>query len=248
MPGSTQEEFLKNIRYALGKIGPIKAPDYLPLKIKRKDQIKKIVTIEARVQFRRRELIEKLGEMASLNGWNVFRAASPEKLVDYVVALTNENKAKSIVRSNHEVFKRVSLDSAIRQHKGKLTTVAANRLISQATLREIMAHADIGITGVDYAIAETGTCVLVPRQGVSRMVSLLPPIHVAIVESNQVYETLDDIFALRRLAFLDGRGNTGRYLNFISGPSRTGDIEQTIITGVHGPVEVHMVIMDAIYS
>ena len=77
------------------------------------------------------------------------------------------------------------------------------------------------------------------------MVSLLPPVHVAIVESNQVYESLDDLFALRRLAFLQGRGDMGSYLSLISGPSRTADIEQTIVVGVHGPVEVHMVILEA---
>ena len=101
----------------------------------------------------------------------------------------------------------------------------------------------MGMTGVDDASAETGTCVLVPRKGVSRVVSLLPPIHVALVEPHQVYETLDDLFALRRLAFLLGRGDMGSYLSLISGPSRTADIEQTLVVGVHGPMEAHMVIL-----
>ena len=73
---------------------------------------------------------------------------------------------------------------------------------------------------------------------------LLPPVHVAIVEPHQVYETLDDLFALRRMAFLEGEGDMGSYLSLISGPSRTGDIEQTIVIGVHGPTEVHMVILN----
>ncbi len=60
----------------------------------------------------------------------------------------------------------------------------------------------------------------------------------------QVVESLEDVFILRRLAYHQGSGDMGSYMNFISGPSRSGDIEQTIVTGVHGPVEAHMVILE----
>ena len=108
-------------------------------------------------------------------------------------------------------------------------------------LREKAIHTEIGLTGVDYAIAETGTCVLIPRKGVSRLVSLLPPVHIAVVERGQVLPSLDEIFTLRRDAFNDG--NLGSYMNFISGPSRSADIEYTLVTGVHGPGEVYMVLI-----
>lgn len=244
MAGISRDEFLDNLRRVMGKAGPTREPDYVPLKLRRTDQRQRVVTIEARVQARRTELLNQLSNAASRQGWQVHRAASAEDVVSYVVDLARKKSAGLIVRSNHEVFKRLPLDAALRREGARVTTVAAGRATGQAQLREEMARADLGITGVDYAIAETGTCVLVPRQGVSRAVSLLPPLHVAIVEPHQVYESLDDLFALRRLAFLQARGDMGSYLSFISGPSRTGDIEQTIVTGVHGPVEVHMVIMD----
>ena len=79
----------------------------------------------------------------------------------------------------------------------------------------------------------------------SRAVSLLPTVHVAIVEARQVYENLDDLFAVCRLAFQDNRYDMGSYMSFISGPSRTADIEQTIVVGVHGPKETHMVLLDS---
>ena len=104
-----------------------------------------------------------------------------------------------------------------------------------------MESADLGITGVDYAIAETGTCVIIPRAGVSRLVSLLPPVHIALVESGQVLPSLDELFTLRRDDFLNG--NLGSYMNLITGPSRSADIEYQLITGVHGPGEVHMVLI-----
>ena len=126
----------------------------------------------------------------------------------------------------------------------RLTVATARGDSQREALRNDIARADMGITGVDYAIAETGTCVLVPRQGVSRLVSVLPPVHIAVIEAHQVYETLDDLFALRRLAFMEGQGDMGSYLSLITGPSRTADIEQTLVTGVHGPIVVHMVILE----
>ena len=104
-----------------------------------------------------------------------------------------------------------------------------------------MASADLGITGVDYAIAETGTCVIIPAAGASRLVSLLPPVHIALVERGQVLPSLDELFTFRRRDFVNGE--LGSYMNLITGPSRTADIEYKLVTGVHGPGEVHMVLI-----
>ena len=100
---------------------------------------------------------------------------------------------------------------------------------------------DIGITGVDYAIAETGTCVLIARSGVSRLVSLLPPVHIEVVQRGQVPPSLDELFALRRQDFIDGA--LGSYMSLITGLSRSADIESTLVTGVHGPGEEHVVLV-----
>jgi len=106
-----------------------------------------------------------------------------------------------------------------------------------------MAAADLGITGADYAVAETGSVVVLPRRGLSRLVSVLPPVHVALVRPQEVVATLDDVFLLRRLEYYRNGGDMGSYLNFITGPSRTADIEQTLVVGVHGPREVHLVLL-----
>jgi L-lactate dehydrogenase complex protein LldG len=107
-------------------------------------------------------------------------------------------------------------------------------------LKERATRADIGVTGVDYAVAETGTCVLAAGPDSSRMTSLIPPVHVAVVEPQQVLANLDELFVL--LGEMFGTRQT-RYVNLISGPSRTGDIEQTLVIGAHGPKEAHMVII-----
>jgi L-lactate dehydrogenase complex protein LldG len=101
----------------------------------------------------------------------------------------------------------------------------------------------MGVTGVSYAVAETASCAVTPRRGVARLSSLAPPRLVLLIEPEQVLETLDDFFAITRLNRMQARGRVPNYFNFISGPSRTADIEQTLTIGVHGPGEVHMVIL-----
>lgn len=238
------EDFLSSIRTALRRPPNAPAPEYLPLKLRLEDQRQKVVTIEARAQARRPQLIAKLADVAARQGWKVRRSPTPEDALAYVTALTKEKNAKSVVRSAHSVFQQLPLDAALRGQGVQVSVATASASASREQLRETMAKADIGVTGVDYAIAETGSVVLAPRQGVSRVVSLLPPVHVALVEPQQVYESLDDLFALRRMAFLEGKGNMGSYLSFTSGPSRTADIEQTLVVGVHGPLEAHLVILE----
>ena len=107
--------------------------------------------------------------------------------------------------------------------------------------RERGTEADIGVTGVDYVIADTGTCVLLPRRGVSRLVSLLPPVYVAVVMRGQIVPDLDSLMALIRRS--SQAGELGSYMSLVTGPSRSADIEYTIVTGVHGPGETHMVLV-----
>ncbi len=130
------------------------------------------------------------------------------------------------------------------------TATEEQRQEQRASIRESCISADVGLTGVDHAIAETGSVVLLPRRGVSRLVSLLPPVHVAVVRRGEVLPGLDELFALQRLDELFAlqrldhiEGDLGSYLNIITGPSRSADIEYTLVTGVHGPGEVHMVLL-----
>ncbi len=99
----------------------------------------------------------------------------------------------------------------------------------------------LGITGCFCAVAETGSLVLASSQATPASTHLLPETHVAIVPATRIVPTLEDAYALLRTEL----GELPRALSTVSGPSRTGDIEQTIVLGAHGPYRVHVVIVDA---
>jgi L-lactate dehydrogenase complex protein LldG len=97
----------------------------------------------------------------------------------------------------------------------------------------------LGITGAFCAIAETGTMVLLTGADAPTATALLPDTHVAVVSAERIVDGMEDAFALIRRE----RGVPPRAVNLISGPSRTGDIEQTIVLGAHGPFRVHILIV-----
>ncbi len=110
--------------------------------------------------------------------------------------------------------------------------------------REEAARAPLGVTGVDWALAETGTLILASGPGRPRSTSLLPDTHVAVFGPGHLVESLEQVGLL--LEADEGGGMRGGMINFITGPSRTADIELTLTRGVHGPKEVHAVFVDTL--
>ena len=111
--------------------------------------------------------------------------------------------------------------------------------------RDEAARAEIGVTGVDWALAETGTLVLVSGRGRPRSTSLLPATHVAVFDRGSLLESLEQVGAMLEALHADpSRTMSGAVINFITGPSRTADIELTLTRGVHGPKEVHAVFVE----
>ncbi len=109
---------------------------------------------------------------------------------------------------------------------------------SPAFSREAIAAAEVGITSADYALADTGSLVIF-TESESRLLSLLPPCHIAIVEESKLVASLDDVFRLRPLP-----AERSSAMVVITGPSRTADIEMRLVRGVHGPGEIHVILIE----
>ena len=106
--------------------------------------------------------------------------------------------------------------------------------------RPTQGHDRLGITSCLCAIAETGTLVFVPGREMPTATTLLPDTHVVVLRASDVVATMEDAFMRVRAA----KSTLPRAIHFISGPSRTGDIEQTIVLGAHGPYRVHILLLD----
>jgi len=101
-----------------------------------------------------------------------------------------------------------------------------------------MERIPVGVTGAIGAIAESGALAVVSGPGRPRLASLLPPVHVAVLRADLIYATLPDFLAAHpRIA------DEGSNFVLITGPSRTADIEMTLTRGVHGPGEVHVILL-----
>lgn len=106
-----------------------------------------------------------------------------------------------------------------------------------------LAACDVSITGCEYLIARTGTIVMSTAQKSGRTVSVYAPIHICIAYTSQlVYDIKDALQSVKEKY----AGNPPSLISFATGPSRTADIEKTLVTGVHGPKQVYVFLVDQV--
>lgn len=153
-------------------------------------------------------------------------AASPEEARAYVASLV---AGKTAVASNAPYLAECGITALAEVSSG---------LTDRETLRAACASADFGITSADYALADTGTLVLFSSQEEARLISLLPPVHVAVVPRRKILTGLDELLEMEPLPA--ARSSS---MVLITGPSRTADIEQILVRGVHGPGELHLLVV-----
>jgi len=133
---------------------------------------------------------------------------------------------RSLVAWNHPDLELLGLRDAAARAGMTIALAGNNRedFISAA------ASAEVGVTAADFALAETGTLALLTKPGQERSLSLLPPVHLAVVRRDQIIAGIENLFPA-----LDQIGADFRGLTLVSGPSLTGDIEMVLVLGMHGP-------------
>ena len=209
-----RDAVLFRVRAALGHDSENAAPEAPPARIRIPQ-----VDMEARIASLRARIEALAGETE--------RAANLEEARRLVAART---AGKRSVASNAPALAECGITALPGVHSG---------ITGRAELRRLCAAADFGITAADYALADTGTLVMLAGPHEARMISLLPPAHIAVLEKGRILTGLDELFSI-----LPRPADQTSSMVLITGPSRTADIEQILVRGVHGPGQLAVIVVD----
>ncbi|MDQ0286350.1 L-lactate dehydrogenase complex protein LldG [Desulfofundulus luciae] len=176
------------------------------------------------------QLYEEFVTRARALGTEVYRVSDLAKARELVVKLVREMGARKVALAESPLVTALDLAAAV---------AGAGAEVTGGNPRERAGAADLGISSFEMAIAETGTLVQDATEIDQRLVSMLPPAHLAVVSTRRLVGTL-----MEAIYSLAARGQIPGYLAFISGPSRTADIERVLTIGVHGPGRVVVIFID----
>lgn len=216
-------EFLEAIRHRTrrGQYKPTKSPDSVWTPRDGSSQPEEIDDPPARF----------FEELEALGGHGK-RAGSIKEARDYVLGVAREREAKLVVRWDVEYLEGLGLDEPLRKEGVEVVSWRES-----PDLRETVGRADIGISTAAWAVAETGSLLLEGGPGMGRSVTLLPPSYIAILPVDRVLKTVPE--AIQKYA----GGSLPANVCFHTGPSRSGDIEMSLVVGMHGPGDVHVVLV-----
>ncbi len=158
-------------------------------------------------------------------------------LGEWIIQLAHETPSHIIVPAIHHTKESVANLFDARTGHTVPREIAGLTRVARETLREQFLAAGMGITGVNFAIAETGTTITVTNEGNARMATSLPPVHVAVMGAEKILPTWDDLPILLRLLTGSATGQKiTAYVTAVTGPRRAGEAD--------GPEELHVVILD----
>ncbi len=165
-------------------------------------------------------------------------------LGEWIVQMASEKPSHITAPALHKTKEEVA--ELFSRYFGRKVKPNIKELVNLARkeLRKYFLEADVGISGANIAIAETGTLVLVSNEGNARLATSLPSLHICILTPEKIVESIEEASTILKVL---PRAATGQkittYISFITGPSRTADIEKEIVLGAHGPEELHIVII-----
>lgn len=177
--------------------------------------------------------------MEELKG-SVFVVKGDAAARDKVIELLKSHDTKNLLAWDFKHIPVKKLEAAIKEAGITIHYPEMHDEFRSETLETIHA-AQAGLTGADAAIAATGTLVVSTGAGKGRIPTVLAPVHIVVITLDQIMPRLEDWVAYQRAHGLDGLWNSANTC-FISGPSKTADIEMELIYGVHGPGIIQVIV------
>ena len=231
---SDQAQVLADIRRALGRTVTARPAPLEPF-------------VEASVVEDVEALITRFSNELTAVGGHVYRLVSDkvqfiEELATGVAEICRSAGATKVALSGSSSLAEIGLAGQLIARGLSAFIIAEAGPSGHDELVAQLAGCDAGVTAVDYAIAETGTIVLSSDEPSALLVSLLPTIHVALLRPSQISGSLAEVISKLNIERV-GQDKSCRSASFITGPSRTSDVELTLSIGVHGPKELHVIII-----
>ena len=240
---TTRAEFFARIRaeVARGRGVEERTPSARPARPR-----ERLDVLRRELSERWRENLDRFGREFERVGGVLHRVAEVREVPEVLAQLAGERSMRKVVAWPGQTL---GLDVTAPLTARGLEAVAMPEAevgaAERERLRAVAAAADLGVTGADVAIAETGTLVVVSGAGRPRSTSLLPACHVAVFDREVLVESLLQMGLVLEAWHEGGEPSwRGAAINFITGPSRTADIELTLTRGVHGPKEVHAIFVE----
>ena len=250
MTETSQATFIGTIQKALG-LERTPARPFAELVQTRPDPTddRLLAGIAARTGQAQSKLIDELAEVGK--PLNLVTLAVPDisTAANAIVEIVAEKQPewgdeKWVVAWNHPLLDRLELDRRLAPFDTRVsfpdTWTGESRI---ADFQACSARALCGITSADYCVADTATLVMKSRPGEPRNVSLLPSIHIAVIRPNRILANLRELYTLLKWDPAEQAEGLSDCLTFITGPSKTADIEATLVHGAHGPRELYIIVV-----
>ena len=219
MTAPAEQDWIGNVRRALGRTGPLSVAPVPP-------QINEPIVRLVHSDIRLADLFLKTAKTANF----LVDACSPDDLAGKLIEFLKSHECRRIGLANSPIIESLNLPAALRAAGFEAKSWGELSLDDTYDL-------DCGVTDVWAAVAETGSLAIRPDPRNGRALSLIPPIHVAIVEPKNIVADLLDLFEKM------SAGEPGAAVSLITGPSQTADIEAVMVTGVHGPGLVRVFVL-----
>lgn len=169
------------------------------------------------------QLIDNFRQSLEAVGGHFIFVTSEDEAADHAATVFSKIGGSRVAISDSPIVKRLT------------AKLGAEEIVENASA-EFLFNCDLGITGAQWVIAETGTLVLESESESHRLTSLVPPVHLCILAAANIRQTLSEILEITSKKL-------SRTITFITGASRTSDIELTLAIGVHGPAELHVIVI-----
>lgn len=254
MSDNHQDKFISRISSALGHSAPSGSERANPFVSSDEKEYRLLLErIAGRTEQEHRLLLKQLISEGEFLKLNVIPVTDKERAGEKIAGIVLEKSPewgieKNVAAWKHPLVEALNLPERLKQQNIPVHYIAPAEDAPSAEaerkrLRQIIESSFIGVTSADYCLSDTATLVMRARAGEARSVSLVPSIHIAVIELEHILADLKELYALLKWDPIEKDEGLTNCMTFISGPSKTADIEATMVHGAHGPRELFLFVI-----